>query len=99
MWNIIKSEIFYAKSKLVVGIIILLLFSGFALLNIQLLEGTNFIGKYFWAILVGLGTYILIYSIWFIKIKDKARNFFYVFGFYFADFCLFFQFFILLSII
>ena len=75
MWEIIKSEIVYAKMKITAGIIILIIFSIFALLDIKVFEGSSFIGKYLWAIFVSFGTYILVYLIWQIRIKEKRDRY------------------------
>ena len=75
MWTIIKSEIVYAKNKINAGIFLLMAFSIFALLDIKVFEGSSFIGKYLWAIFVSFGTYILVYLIWQIRIKEKRDRY------------------------
>ena len=45
------------------GFFILLVFTFFALLDIQILESSNFIGKYLWSIIISFGAYIIVYTI------------------------------------
>ena len=73
MLKILKAEIEYFK--ILVGIIVLLpiIFSVFAITNTLGFNKTNFLDKFFWAILVGLGTYFFVFILWTIR-KKEARE-------------------------
>lgn len=74
---ILKAEIKYFQILLGMMISLILLFAVFAVLNINNFFDLEFFNRYIWSIYVGLGTYSLVFAIWFTRFKesrDRVHN-------------------------
>ena len=70
MLKILKAEIEYNKTLLVVMLLLPLSFTIFALNDVKLFPQIYFLKKYFWSMVIGLGTYFLVYVIWTVRKKE-----------------------------
>ena len=75
MWRLIKSEIIYFSHILLVIAGLLAAFTIFSNLNIQLFKESRFWNRYFWAALIGTGSYLLVYIIWNQRIRERRDRF------------------------
>ena len=75
MWRLIKSEIDYFSHILMIIVSLLIAFTIFSNLNIQLFKESRFWNRYFWAALIGTGTYFLIYIIWNQRLRERRDRF------------------------
>ena len=70
MLHLLKSEIVYSK-YFMIGIILLpILFAIIAMNDTFLFPGSFFVSKYLWSMIVGVGTYLFVYSIWALRKKE-----------------------------
>jgi len=74
MYRLIKSEIDYFKIPLTGILLLLLLFTVFSLGNIKLFAQIVFLKKYFWSMIVGLGSYGLVFFLWMQRVKEKHER-------------------------
>lgn len=75
--TILKTEIKYFQILLGMIVSLTLLFASFAILNIKNLFDIEFFNRYIWSIYIGLGTYSLVFAIWFTRFKesrDRVHN-------------------------
>ena len=70
MWELIKAEIEYFKIPLMAIVILPLSFTIFAMADIHLFHQTYFLKKYFWSMVLGVGTYAFVLIIWTIRKKE-----------------------------
>lgn len=73
MWNLIKTEIKYNALLLIPAAALPFVFFIFAENEIIVFQGQPFLDKYFWSMLIGLGTYALIFALW-AQRKKEARE-------------------------
>ena len=74
MWQIVKAEIAYNKSLLLLLLLLTIIFTVCAVINLKIFNDSYFLGKYFWSIVIGLGSYLLIYIIWALRVKEKRER-------------------------
>jgi len=74
MYKLLKSEIQYFKLPLAIIVLLPLIFTVFALSNILLFENIYFLKKYFWSMIVGVGTYALVFIIWSLRKKEMRER-------------------------
>lgn len=67
---ILKAEIKYFVSLVLAIIIPPLGFTIFATAKILPFQGTGFLTKYFWSLVIGMGTYLFVFIIWSIRKKE-----------------------------
>jgi hypothetical protein len=70
MWKIFLSELEYHIKLLGIVLLLISAFTLSAIFNFQVFTTLEFLRKYFWAIFVGLGTYLLVYLIWMQRTKE-----------------------------
>lgn len=78
MYRLIKIELEYFKVPLFAIVLILLSFTYFALNDIRLFSEIDFLKKYFWSMVVGLGSYGLIYYLWTQRVREKHERMIYL---------------------
>jgi hypothetical protein len=71
MFKLIKSEIEYFIWLYAVIALMLFTFTFFAAADQVVFESHRFFGKYFWSALIGLGCYLLVYTMGISRIKEK----------------------------
>lgn len=74
MYNILKSEIKYFLIPLLAIAMLSLAFTSFSFLNVYPFDGKYFFTKYFWSLIIGMGTYIFVFIIWSLR-KKESRDF------------------------
>ena len=70
MLQILKAEIEYFRIHLLIIVLLLLSFTLFELNNIAFLSDIYLFKKYFWSMVIGLGTYFIVYVIWVVRKKE-----------------------------
>ena len=70
MLQILKAEIEYFWIHLLIIVLLLLSFTLFELNNIAFLSDIYLFKKYFWSMVIGLGTYFIVYVIWVVRKKE-----------------------------
>ncbi len=75
MWRLIKNEISYFSNIFLVIAAILATFTIFTNIDYQPFKSNSFWNKYFWAALIGTGSYLLVYLIWNQRVKEKRDRF------------------------
>jgi len=78
MISLLKSEIEYFKVHLGIIAALPLIFSIFAFPNIMIFENAYFLKKYFWSVLIGIGTYAFVFSVWTLRIKENRERLHYL---------------------
>ncbi|MBU0473416.1 MAG: hypothetical protein KKF62_04575 [Bacteroidetes bacterium] len=76
MLHLLKTEIEYYKYYLGGIMLLPILFLLFAMLNIHLFQETYFLKKYFWSMLVGIGTYALVFILWTLRKRELRERIF-----------------------
>ncbi len=71
MFKIVKSEMEYFIWLYAVIAVMLFAFTFFAAVDHVVFESHRFFGKYFWSALIGLGCYLLVYTMGVSRIKEK----------------------------
>ena len=74
MYKLIINEIRYFKLSLILVGLLLLIFTIFALSNTLIFQQVFFLKKFFWSMIVGLGTYGLVFFIWMQRVKEKHER-------------------------
>lgn len=74
MYKLLKSEIQYFKISLAIIVLLPLAFTVSALSNILLFENIYFLRKYFWSMIIGVGTYVLVFIIWSMRKKEMRER-------------------------
>ncbi len=73
MFKYLKSEMEYYRYYMGGIILLPILFAVFAALNIHFFQNVYFLTKYFWSMVVGMGTYLFVFIIWTLR-KREARE-------------------------
>jgi hypothetical protein len=74
MWMLIKSEIKYNGRIVFITALINIAFTVFGLLGINIFPSESFPGKYFWTIIVAVGSYFVIFIYWTIRTVEKRER-------------------------
>ena len=74
MLIILKAEIEYFKLQILVLVLLPFSFTIFALNDILLFPQIYFIKEYFWSLAIGMGTYLIVYTIWTLRKKELRER-------------------------
>lgn len=74
MIRLLKTEIGYFKAPLWGIVILLLVFTIFALNSIELFGNIVFLKKYLWSMVIGLGSYGLVFVLWMQRVKERHEQ-------------------------
>jgi hypothetical protein len=74
MLRIIKTEMDYFKVPLAAILVLLMFFTLFAFNDIQVLSKNDFFKKYFWSMIIGLGSYGIVFLLWMQRVKEKHER-------------------------
>jgi hypothetical protein len=78
MYGLIKIELKYFKIPLFVIVLLLLLFTIYAINDVQVFSDIEFLGKYFWSMVIGLGSYGIVFILWSQRVKEKHERMIYL---------------------
>jgi hypothetical protein len=78
MYRLIKIELNYFMTPLLTIIVLLLAFTLFALGDIKLLSDVVFLRKYSWSMIIGLGSYGLVFILWAQRVKEIHERMIYL---------------------
>jgi hypothetical protein len=71
MWTLLKSEIKYNAGLFFLIALICLTFTVLGLLDLELFKSGSFLEKYFWTIIISVGSYFIIFVYWSIRTVEK----------------------------
>ncbi|MDX1699809.1 MAG: hypothetical protein R3250_04275 [Melioribacteraceae bacterium] len=77
MFKLIKNEIEYFKIPLLAILFLLSMFTLFALYDIELFSDVEFLKKYLWSMIIGLGSYGLVFILWSQRVKENHERMIY----------------------
>lgn len=75
MYNILKAELKYFLIPLSAIALFSISFTLFAFAETTPFQGTFFLSKYFWSMVVGMGTYMFVFIIWTLRKKELRDHF------------------------